>query len=97
MIESLSKKLGLENAVSSFYEFMSRTFPQKKSYVGIQYVKNIIGSYPLKDEMRYIFGVTLKHYLGEVYLLHLYEGSKLKKKMRLGLLKKARTITSLLF
>lgn len=41
-IENLSKKLGLENGVSSFYKFIAETFPQKKSYVGIKYMKEAL-------------------------------------------------------
>ena len=40
--------------------------------------------------MALILSVTLRLYLREVYLLNIYQGSKLKKKMRLSLLKKAR-------
>jgi len=39
LIEQFSKKLGLDNGVSRFYDFMARTFPSKKSYVGIQYMQ----------------------------------------------------------
>lgn len=39
LIETLSKKRHLENGVSCFYDFMSKTFPTKKTYVGIQYMK----------------------------------------------------------
>lgn len=42
LIENLSKKIGLENGVSSFYRFIAETFPQKKSYVGIKYMKEIL-------------------------------------------------------
>jgi hypothetical protein len=44
LIEQLSKKHGLENGVSRFYEYMTKTFPTKKSYIGIQYMEKIIKS-----------------------------------------------------
>lgn len=47
--------------------------------------------------MRYILAVTLKHYFQDVYALGLFQGGKLKKKMRLSLLKKVRSISSMLF
>jgi hypothetical protein len=76
---------------------MAKTFPSSKSYVGMQFMKDTMGEQPQNDDMKYILAVTLQAYLQETYLLSLYQGSKLKKKMRLTLLKKARTITSLLF
>lgn len=97
MIENLSKRRGLENGVSSFYDFMSRTFPSKKSYIGIQYMQTALGRHSQHDDMNYILGVTLKLYLRDTYLLGLLQGSKLKKKMRLVLLKKVRAIASQLF
>ena len=39
LVEQLSKKHGLENGVSRFYEYMAKTFPSKKSYIGIQYME----------------------------------------------------------
>jgi hypothetical protein len=49
------------------------------------------------SEMRYILAVTLKHYFSDIYPLSLLQGSRLKKKLRLSLLKKARSILSTLF
>ena len=92
IIEILSKRLELENGVSKFYEFMTKTFPAKKSYVGLQYMQTSLGCYPCSDPMRHILGVTLRHYLKEHFLLNLFQGNKLKKKMRLDLLKKIRTV-----
>ena len=96
MIERLSKKQGIENGVSGFYQHMATTFPQKKSYIGIQYMQKVLSDQESRT-MTHILGVTLQHYLKEAYVLNLYQGSKLKKKMRLSLLKKAREINSLLF
>ena len=97
LIETLAKKRSLENGVSRFYQFMATEFPSKKSYIGIQYMQRAIGESPLEDDLRYIIAVTLKHYLKEVYPLSLYQGSKLKKKMRLSLLKKVRAISETIF
>jgi len=36
--------------------------------------------------MALVLSVTLRHYLTDVYLLNLYQGSKLKKKVRLSML-----------
>ena len=44
-----------------------------------------------------MLGVSLKYYLQNVYPLTLYQGSKLKKKIKLSLLKKARIALSMLF
>ena len=96
MIERLSKKQGIENGVSGFYQHMATTFPQKKSYIGIQYMQKVLSDQESRA-MTHILGVTLQHYLKEAYVLNLFQGSKLKKKMRLSLLKKAREISSLLF
>lgn len=97
LIEKLSKVRHLDNGVSCFYDFMSKTFPNKKTYVGIQYMQEALGNAPGQDDMRYILGVTLKHYFREVYVVGLFQGGKLKKKMRLSLLKKVRSIFSMLF
>ena len=90
LIEQLTKKRALDKGVSGFYEYMARTFPTKKSYIGIQYMQNSIDNQKEAPEMTFILSVTLRHYLQEVYSLSLYQGGKLKKKMRLTLLKKAR-------
>lgn len=97
LIEALSKKKGLDSGVSAFYDFMLKTFPPKKTYVGVQYVQNAIGKNPGQEDMSYFLAVTLKHYLLVFYPLSLSEGVKLKKKMRLALLKKARAIFAMLF
>ena len=97
MIEGLAKKRGMENGVSGFYAYMAKTFPTKKSYVGIQFMQKTLDAEGEDKEMSLILSVTLKSYLREAYLLNLYQGGKLKKKMRLSLLKKAREIDSLLF
>lgn len=97
LIEALSKKKELDNGVSAFYDFMLKTFPSKKTYVGVQYIQNAIGKNPGQEDMSYFLAVTLKHYLLVVYPLSLSEGARIKKKMRLALLKKARAIFSMLF
>lgn len=93
----MAKKRQLENGVSSFYDFMAKAFPPKKTYVGIQYMQNAIGRQEGQEEMRYILGVTLRHYFLEFYPLILSEDVRLKKKMRLSLFRKARMVISTLF
>ena len=72
MIEKLTKRLRIENGVSGFYNYMSKTFPTKKSYIGIQYMQNALRDPSESQNMRHILGVTLQHYLKETYLMHLY-------------------------
>lgn len=76
---------------------MSKTFPTKKTYVGIQYLQKVLSDGSEPENMRYILAVTIRHYFLEIYPLSLHQGSKLKKKLRLTLLKKARVIISMLF
>lgn len=97
MIENLSKKIGLENGVLSFYRFIAETFPQKKSYLGIKYMKEVLRGGATAKEMRHMLAMTLKCYLREVYPLSVCQGSKLKKKVKLSLLKKVRNIGEMLF
>ena len=71
---------------------MLKNFPAKKTYVGLYYMKQTIGDSPNTDDMKFILAVTLKHYIKCEFILNLYHGNKLKKKVRLDLLKKIHTI-----
>lgn len=97
VIENLSKKLALENGVSTFYRFIAETFPSKKSYVGIKHMKEVLALEGTAKELVGILGVTLKYYLKNVYPLTVCQGIKQKKKVKLSLLKKVRNILSMLF
>jgi len=97
VIENLCKKLGLENGVSSFYKFIAETFPSKKSYVGIKYMKDTLSAQGPSKAMVHMLGMTLKYYLQNVYPLTVCQGIKLKKKDKLSLLKKVRTVLAMLF
>jgi hypothetical protein len=97
LIEQLSRKRDLENGVSTFYQFMGEAFHTRKSYVGLRYMQEALSSAQHPAEMRYILAVTLRHYLGELYPGSVAQGLKMKKKAKLALLKKARTIAAELF
>ena len=97
LIEDLSKKLQVENGVSSFYKFIADTFPQKKSYVGIKFMKEVLRQERGTKEFIHMLGMTLNHYLKAVYPLTVCQGSKLKKKVKLSLLKKVRNIVAMIF
>jgi hypothetical protein len=96
-IEGLAKKRSMENGVSRFLHFVSQKFPAKKSYVGLKYMQDAMTTCPFMDEMTFMLALTLRHYLMEIYPLQVVESPKMKKKERLALLKKARTIGALLF
>lgn len=96
-IESLAKKRSIENGVSKFLQFVSQQFPSRKSYVGLRYMQETLTARSFEDDMRFLLSLTLRHYLREVYPLQVVETPKLKKKERLTLLKKARSIHALLF
>jgi hypothetical protein len=87
LIEDVAKKLEIKNAVSSFYEFMTEKFKNKKSYVGIQFMQKVLTSAPSTTPMTYILSVTLSHYLKEDYPLTIIQDLKLKRKNRLSLKK----------
>jgi len=76
---------------------MADKFPSKKSYVGLRYIQDVLTNRPSANSMTYIMGVTLRHYLQYVYPITIAQGIRLKKKARLALLRKARTISKLLF
>jgi hypothetical protein len=97
LIEDLSKKLAVQNGVSTFYKFIAETFPQKKSYVGIKYMKEVLRGEGAPKDLIHMLGMTLKYYLKAVYPLTVCQGSKLKKKLKLSLLKKVRNIVGMLF
>lgn len=97
LIENLAKNRQIQNGVSAFYDYMSKLFPTKKTYVGLQYLLKVMRDPKESQEMRFILAVTLRHYFLEVYPLSLHQGSKLKKKLRLTLLKKVRSILGMLF
>ena len=87
----------MQNGFSSFYRFITEAFPQKKSYIGIKYMREVLRAESTPKEMRHMLAMTLRCYLREVYPLSVCLSSKLKRKAKLSLLKKMRNIVELLF
>jgi hypothetical protein len=50
-----------------------------------------------EDDMSFLLSITLQYYLKEVFPLQVVETPKSRKKERLALLKKVRSIRNLLF
>lgn len=96
-IEQIAKKLGVESGVSRFYEFMGEGFRSRKSYVGLRFMQDKLAAAEGDRQMTAILAITLRVYLKSVYPLTVVQGQKLKKKARMALLKKARTLLQELF
>ena len=97
LIVSMAARLQLENAVSRFSAFLVKTFPNRKSYIGIKYMQECLSKPDTDRDMQLILAVTLRHYLKEIFPLEVVKNSLLRKKERLGLLKKIRSVHQTLF
>ena len=96
LIEAAAKRASFPNAVSEFHGFVREAFPTKKSYVGIKYMEEQLHRED-HPEMATLLGITLRHYLKEVLPLEVVRNGSLRKKERLGLLKKVRAVYKTLF
>ena len=97
IIERVIEKFNFQTDVSSFKKFVQRKFPVKKSYVGLNFTKNVLLEAQNEEDKACILRVSLCFYLRELYPLMSLHNSELLKKHQMTHLKKAKSIASMLF